>query len=103
MALCAPYVLLPIAAAFAVGMFDRLGLDPDIVATMLKTNPTIARHSRRCAATDMVSRTYGKGQFSIDNFLVKADQVIEFARTLICPRRSSTKSELPSAESHRPV
>lgn len=85
MALCAPYMLMPIAAAFAVGMFERLGLSPTIVARMLQSNPTIASPGASVLAAEMVGRRYGQGQFSVDNFIVMADQVIEFARKLDMP------------------
>lgn len=85
MALCAPYMLQPIAAAFAVAMFERLGLRPEIAAAMLQSNPTIASSSASLLAFDMVRRAYGGGQFSVDNFIVMSDQVIEFARKLNMP------------------
>lgn len=82
MALCIPYMFLPLAAAYSIGVFEHLGLPTDIIPEILRNNPTIASESTAILANEMLSKDYYRSQFSIDNFIEMSDQVIAFSDEL---------------------
>lgn len=82
MALCIPYMFLPLAAAYSIGVFERLGLPTGIIPGIWRSNPTIASESAAILADEMLKKNYHRAQFSIDNFIEMSEQVITFSREL---------------------
>lgn len=82
MALCIPYMFLPLAAAYSIGVFERLGLPTDIIPGILRSNPTIASESAAILADEMLIKDYHRAQFSIDNFIEMSNHVIKFSEEL---------------------
>jgi 3-hydroxyisobutyrate dehydrogenase len=85
MALWLPYMFTTIAAAYALGAFEKLGLPVGIVRSLLTDNPVIRVAGADRSVDQMSGRSYGSKMWTIDNFVGSCDMIIDFARSLGMP------------------
>jgi 3-hydroxyisobutyrate dehydrogenase-like beta-hydroxyacid dehydrogenase len=85
MALWLPYMFHTVAAAYALGAFEKLGLPVGIVRALLTDNPVVRVAGADRSVDQMSRRSYGSKMWTVDNFVASCDMIIEFARNMNMP------------------
>jgi len=76
------HVFVRVAIGYAVAAFEKQNLPPDLLRSALSGNPAVALPQADYIVTEMVKRTYGSEDWTVDMTVQSIDQAIEFATKL---------------------